>query len=135
MCTANDVSKLPPEFSRAERFDSVAFIDLPSREEKDLIWGLYLDQFQLEPEQERPTDTDFTGAEIKACCRLAALLDVPLIEAAKNVVPVAVTSAEAVSRLRTWASGRCMDATNGGIYQHQKEPRCRRKVVANPELN
>ena len=34
VCTSNDVSQLPPEFTRAERFDGVFFIDLPSKEEK-----------------------------------------------------------------------------------------------------
>ena len=36
----------------------------------------------------RPDDTNWTGAEIKSCCRLASLLDVPLVQAAQNVVPV-----------------------------------------------
>ncbi len=40
----------------------------------------------------RPDDTNWTGAEIKSCCRLASLLDVPLVQAAQNVVPVAVTA-------------------------------------------
>ena len=31
VATANDVTRLPPEFTRAERFDGVFFIDLPSR--------------------------------------------------------------------------------------------------------
>ena len=30
ICTANDVSRLPPEFSRAERFDGCFFLDLPT---------------------------------------------------------------------------------------------------------
>jgi SpoVK/Ycf46/Vps4 family AAA+-type ATPase len=30
VCTANDISKLPPEFSRCERFDAVFFLDLPT---------------------------------------------------------------------------------------------------------
>ena len=30
--------------------------------------------------------------------------------------PVAVTAAESIEKLRTWASGRCLDATRGGIY-------------------
>src|SRR5262249_12397849 len=29
VCTANDISRLPPEFSRAERFDATFFLDLP----------------------------------------------------------------------------------------------------------
>ena len=40
----------------------------------------------------------------------------PLLEAAENVVPVAVTAAESVERLRAWASGRCLDASRPGIY-------------------
>ena len=58
-----------------------------------------------------------TGAEIRACCRLSALLDVPLLQAAQNVVPVAVTAAESVDRLRNWASGRCLSASVPGLYQ------------------
>ena len=34
VCTANDVSKLPPEFSLAERFDGIFFLDLPGRRRK-----------------------------------------------------------------------------------------------------
>jgi len=43
-------------------------------------------------------------------------LDVPLVEAAQNVVPVAHTAYESVERLRTWASGRCLSADQPGIY-------------------
>ena len=117
VCTANDVSKLPPEFSRAERFDGVFFVDLPSVDERRAIWRLYIEQFGLDPNQPKPVDADFTGAEIRSCCRLAALLGVSLVEAATNVVPVARTSAESVERLRTWASGRCLSANEPGIYQ------------------
>ena len=114
--TCNDISKLPPEFSRAERFDAMYFIDLPASSEKDLIWQMYKQQFGVPPDQVRPTDTDWTGAEIKSCCRLAALLDVTLTQAAHHVVPVAVTAAEQVEKLRTWASGRCLSASEPGIY-------------------
>jgi SpoVK/Ycf46/Vps4 family AAA+-type ATPase len=115
--TCNDISKLPPEFSRAERFDGIFFLDLPSVQQKRAIWKLYLDLFQLDSQQPKPVDAQWTGAEIRACCRLAALLDVSLLEAAQNVVPVATTAAESVSRLRNWASGRCLNAdAPGGIY-------------------
>jgi SpoVK/Ycf46/Vps4 family AAA+-type ATPase len=116
VCTANDVSRLPPEFARAERFDGIFMLDLPGQTERDTIWNLYLRQYELDQTQKRPADTDWTGAEIKSCCRLAALLDLPLVQAAQNVVPVAVTAAEAVTKLRTWASGRCLSADRPGIY-------------------
>ncbi|MCD0458626.1 AAA family ATPase [Roseiconus lacunae] len=131
VCTANDVSKLPPEFSRAERFDGVFFVDLPGQEQKNAIWSLYLNLFDLDKDQKRPDDQQWSGAEIRSCCRLAALLDMPISQAALNVVPVAVTSAESVERLRQWASGRCLDADNTGIYLHQPKSRSRRSVSRN----
>jgi len=118
IATCNDISKLPPEFSRSERFDAIYFLDLPQSAEKQAIWQLYRDYFELAADQKLPDDTSWTGAEIRACCRLAALLDVPLSEAARHIVPVAVTAAESVERLRCWASGRCLDASQPGIYRH-----------------
>ncbi|MCG8586254.1 MAG: AAA family ATPase, partial [Pirellulales bacterium] len=38
VCTCNDISKLPPEFSRAERFDGIFFLDLPSDKQRQKIW-------------------------------------------------------------------------------------------------
>jgi hypothetical protein len=120
--SCNDISKLPPEFSRAERFDGIFFLDLPGQREKQAIWEMYLRKFGLDAKQPKPVDQDWTGAEIKACCRLSALLDVPLLEAGKNIVPVAVTAAESVDRLRTWASGRCLSADKSGIYVREDVP-------------
>jgi hypothetical protein len=117
-CTANDISKLPPEFTRAERFDSIWFIDLPDREQKDSIWSLHLSKFAIDADQPQPMDENWTGAEIHSCCRLAKLLGLSLLEAARYVVPVARTSSESLARLRRWASGRCLSADQGGIYQH-----------------
>ena len=48
----------------------------------------------------RPDDANWTGAEIKSCCRLASLLDVPLVQAAQNVVPVAETAGDKIEALR-----------------------------------
>src|SRR5580704_4087001 len=133
--TLNDVSKLPPEFSRAERFDGVFFVDLPGQREKQTIWQMYLEKFGLNTKQQRPVDTDWTGAEIRACCRLSALLDTPLLEAGKNIVPVAVTSAESVERLRNWASGRCLSADNPGVYRRDAKAESRRRVSRNTSNN
>src|SRR5439155_17695123 len=80
--TCNDISKLPPEFSRAERWDGVFFLDLPGVAERDAIWKMYRSQFGIAEAQSRPNDTSWTGAEIKPCCRLAALLDITLTQAA-----------------------------------------------------
>ncbi len=116
VCTANDISRLPPEFARSERFDATFFLDLPGPEAKRALWAMYREKYQLDPASRAPEDRDWTAAEVKACCRLAALLDVPLDEASRNIVPVAVTAGEAVERLRSWASGRCLSADRPGLY-------------------
>ena len=128
--TSNDISKLPPEFTRAERLDGVFFLDLPHVGEREAIWKLYRSQYGIPESQAKPDDSSWTGAEIRSCCRLAALLDVPLTQAARNIVPVAVTAAELVDRLRNWAGGRCLCATNPGVYSMKgtPQPKASRRV-------
>jgi SpoVK/Ycf46/Vps4 family AAA+-type ATPase len=136
IATCNDITKLPPEFSRAERFDGY-FFDLPDEAERRAIWTLYLAHFGLDTSQRLPSDTGWTGAEIRACCRLAALLDLPLVAAAENIVPVSRTAAENVERLRAWASGRCLDASRAGVYRGPSaEPaKATRRVRRDPSNN
>ena len=71
VATANDVSKLPPEFLRKGRFDELFFVDLPDALERAQIWDIV-----IERHGRKPTDFDtvvlaraceqFTGAEIEA---------------------------------------------------------------------
>jgi hypothetical protein len=136
VATCNDISKLPPELTRAERFDGIVFLDMPGREQKELIWQQYIELFELDPDQPLPKDDQFTGAEIRSCCRLAALMDVPLSQAVINIVPVAVSACESVDALRTWASGRCLDSEEGGIYKFKsRKAKSRRRVKTDPSLN
>ncbi len=120
VATCNDASKLPPEFARAERFDGVFFVDLPGEKQREDIWGIYTQHYGLDAKQARPDDTNWTGAEIKSCCRLASLLDVPLLQASQNVVPVAVTAGDKIEQLRQWASGRCLSADRAGVYSRSE---------------
>jgi hypothetical protein len=119
--TSNDISKLPPEFARAERFDGTFFIDLPAHNQREAIWAIYIQHYRLDPKQAKPDDTGWTGAEIKSCCRLASLLDVPLVQASLNVVPVSVTARDKVEDLRAWASGRVLSADQPGIYSRPEQ--------------
>ena len=58
-------------------------------------------------------------------------------QAASHVVPVAVTAAEQVERLRAWASGRCLSASSPGIYRRDGEPppKAGRRVQRGPGNN
>jgi SpoVK/Ycf46/Vps4 family AAA+-type ATPase len=135
--TANDVSRLPLEFTRAGRLNAVFFVDLPGPEERGRIWRIHLERYGLDPSQRRPEDRDWSGAEIESCCETADLLDIGLIEAAQFIVPVAVTAGESVERLRSWAAGRCLSADRPGLYTRATEAAIKpgRNVRRDPSSN
>jgi hypothetical protein len=133
VATSNDVSRLPPEFARAERFDALFFLDLPGRQQKDDVWNMYGVAFGVDVTK-KPDDDRWTPAEIRACCRLASLLDVAVTDAAKHIVPVASTGAESVAKLRQWASGRCLDAETGELFRAQSTAQ-RRRMPPDPSNN
>jgi SpoVK/Ycf46/Vps4 family AAA+-type ATPase len=136
--TCNDASKLPPEFARAVRFDGTFFIDLPVQDQREATWEIYIRHYELNPKQAKPDDTGWTGAEIKSCCRLASLLDVPLVQASLNVVPFSVTAREKVDDLRAWASGRVLSAEQPEIYSRPEQEAANaraRRVTREPGRN
>lgn len=73
MAAANQINHISPEMLRADRFDKIMFVGLPSFEERIGIFSIHLGKdagrFNLENLADM-TDT-FTGAEIKAVIREA----------------------------------------------------------------
>ncbi len=116
VATCNSIGTLPPELRR--RFtNGTFFFDLPTAEERDSIWRIYLKKFGLDG-RKRPKDEGWTGAEIRNCCELAWNLNVSLEDAAKYVVPVAKSAAEQIQRLREQATGRFISASIPGMYTY-----------------
>jgi hypothetical protein len=124
VATANDISQLPPELLRKGRWDECWFVDLPDGRERAAIWDIVIGKFGREK-----TDYDtvvlaraselHTGAEIEAAYvealhrafaedREPGELD--LGEVLTESVPLAVTMAESIERLRHWARGRARSA-------------------------
>jgi ATP-dependent 26S proteasome regulatory subunit len=123
--TCNDIRRLMAAsqgaFSRAERFDGVFFVDLPSREQKDQIWDIWVANYRKHgltdaQSEDRPDDAEWTGAEISACCRQATLHGLSLVDAAALVVPVAKTASEQIDALKEWAHHRCLSADYRGTF-------------------
>jgi len=117
IATCNSIGNLPPELRR--RFTlGTFFFDLPSVEERESIWKIYLKKYSLTGK--RPDDNGWTGAEIKQCCDVADRLGISLIEASKFVVPVSRSAAEVIENLRRSAAGRFVSASYAGEYQYDK---------------
>lgn len=121
VATANKISNIPPEYLRAERWDGLFYIDLPTRVEKDAIWKIWLKRFNLDTGSEinMPNDSDWTGAEIRSCCRISSMMDCSIFDAAAYVVPVAKSMSEAITSMREWAKGRCLSANS--VFPSQKD--------------
>jgi len=70
MCAANQLDNLRPEMLRAERFDKIMFVGLPSFEERISIVKIYIDDIDSDHnfnyEQIAEATAFFTGAEIKS---------------------------------------------------------------------
>lgn len=143
VATSNNVSVLPPELRR--RFsDPTWFFDVPMDEERIRIWRLYLEKFDLklngktpaeigddtelllelrnEGPLNTPFDTNWVGADIVSCCRLAWEFDAPVHEAAGDVVSVYTQAEEQINSLRKEAAGRYRSASFPGMYQYMKLP-------------
>lgn len=117
VATCNRIASLPPELKR--RFTLGTFyVDLPSAEEREFIWPIWLKKYNL-PKQQLPECNGWTGAEIRACCDVAYRAGLTLIEASAFVVPVCKSSADQILALRTMASGRFISANKPGLYNHE----------------
>ena len=130
IATCNSVSSLPPELRR--RFTlGTFFFDLPTTEERDAIWRIYLKKYAVTGDL--PDDEGWTGAEIKECCRKAGRLSISLRESANYIVPVSRSAGEQIKSLRMQASGKFISASFPGVYQFQDEPTpggTRRRMIA-----
>jgi SpoVK/Ycf46/Vps4 family AAA+-type ATPase len=133
IATANSVENLPAEFLRKGRFDEIFFVDLPTTPEREDIWRLHVGKRVRHDKAARGFDlTDglvaelaevsegYSGAEIEQAV-IAGLFDAfadkrplapaDLLRAIRNMVPLSVTQAEQIARVRQWASIRAVAAT------------------------
>lgn len=115
LATCNSIGALPPELRR--RFTlGTYFFDLPTSAERAQIWRIWIRKLDLDASQDIPSDDGWTGAEIRQCCDIADRLQISLIEAARYVVPVAVSAADKIAELRRQSSGRYLSANTPGLY-------------------
>ena len=118
LATCNKIAALPPELRR--RFgEGTFFVDLPSAEEREAIWRIYLKKYQVK-DGKRPDDEGWTGAEIFRCVYQAWNLNVPLAESAKFIVPISRSAADQIEQLRQQASNRYISASHSGVYRYDK---------------
>lgn len=133
VATANNIDSLPPEFLRKGRFDEIFFVDLPTVTEREVIWKLQLQARATAANGLQSVVEDsaaitrlvglsenHSGAEIEQTV-ISALYEAfsedekvtleSLERAVEATIPLAVTQAEEVLRIRNWAAERAVRAT------------------------
>ena len=142
--TANDVSQLPPEFTRAGRIDATWYFGLPTSEERESILSIHfakkgrsLDKATMDSVVEA-TD-GFTGAELKqvvedtmrkayARYRIDGNREIivdDVIGAANEVIPVSQSSREKILALDNYCSKRARPTSRRSVAVAQQEQETR----------
>lgn len=133
IATANNIEALPPELLRKGRFDEIFFVDLPTRRERASIFHLHMTKrirdasvrgnLQISEEacaKLAEATEGFIGAEIEqvvisalfeAFAESRALAWSDFARAIKTTVPLSVTQAERIGRIRAWANQRAVAAS------------------------
>lgn len=121
LATCNRLDVIPPELMRRFKL-GIWYFDLPSVEERDALWPIYLKKYGHPLDSERPNDTDWTGSEIRNACEIAYLLSITPKEAGElYVVPITKSDQQSVQDLRKQAQNRFFSASRGGTYNPQME--------------
>jgi len=133
IATANNIHSLPAELLRKGRFDEIFFVDLPTRNERNDIFRLHIMKRLKSPravgdfrltEEALDLLADLTegyaGAEIEQIV-ISALFEAfseergvrldDFEKAIATTVPLSVTQAEQIQRVRSWANVRAVAAT------------------------
>jgi hypothetical protein len=120
LSAANNIANLPDEVTRSGRVDALFFVGFPSSEAKNHAWEMYMERHNL-PNQSLPKDDYWTPADISACCRLAEMQRVNLVEASKWITPSYEKNKEQMDNLLKWAeSAGCICAETGQRFKHDK---------------
>jgi ATP-dependent 26S proteasome regulatory subunit len=124
--TCNNITVLPPELIRKGRFDELFFVDLPSAAERRQVFSIQLKKHKRNPagydlDRVATAAEGFSGAEIESSVQTALyaafareqeLSTEDLLTALSSTVPLSITRAEEVEKLRAWARDRAVWASS-----------------------
>lgn len=125
VATANNISKLPPEFLRKGRFDETFFVDLPKGKEREEIFKVHISKRNQDTERFDLNDLvkkslNYSGAEIEEAV-ISGLYDAfvdneralstrDILTSLQEIKPVATSREAEIARLRSWAANHARPA-------------------------
>ena len=134
IATCNDYSKIPPEYTRMGRWDSIWFVDNPGPREQLDILDIYLKQFmgktigtmmaESDGRVKMPDLAGYSGAEIRQVAIEAAYNGGDLEKAAQFVISISRSQKAQMDALREWAKARTIPASQ----PQAEETKAKRRV-------
>ncbi len=119
LATCNSIDALSPELRRRFRLGTFVF-PLPTAEEREAIWNIYVDRYSLDKVPSRLLKEPWTGAEIRQCADIAWRLKISLEDAAQYIVPVAISAKASIDDLYTKADGAFLSASYAGPFRKDR---------------
>lgn len=125
VATANDISKLPPEFLRKGRVDEIFFVDLPSNKEREEILKIQLNKVKrdftnFDIDKLVNASEGFSGAEIEEGIKdslFSAFYDNEkdittdyILNSFKKTYPISKTMEDKIKCMREWAKQKAIFA-------------------------
>lgn len=151
--TSNDISGLPPELTRKGRIDEIWFVDLPSLADREAIVRIHLAKRTRTLDDSTISEIagklkGFTGSEIEETIKEAILTAwarqcehgdgtltvADVLNAATDIVPMAVTYADKLNGIRAWAKGRARRASDADPDVTTKVPEAPKKPETAPPI-
>jgi hypothetical protein len=128
VATCNSVVSLPPEFKRRFKY-GLWFCDLPGKQERDDIWGIYSKKLGIPLDSPRPNDEGWTGAEIELCNENANEFGISLMDASKYMTITSQAMGDQVEKMRMVADGKFLDAQHTGIYHYRPAVQVKKTIL------
>lgn len=129
--TSNDVKQLPPELTRTGRLDAIWYFSNPNKEEREEILNIHLNKVHQKLSSNTVKEVakslnNFTGAEIEQLVKLSLkkayvrkvknklkdciITKDDLLLSSESIVPIVLSSREAINELEDWVKGRALYA-------------------------
>lgn len=153
--TSNDISQLPPEFTRKGRLDEIWYFGLPTQKEREHIFKIHLDKLKKEYdpsiiEEAAKVTENYSGAEIESAVKSSiwkafkryridgqdCITNKDLLDSIEEIVPMFLSSKEKIVSLEQWAKGRARYASKNEDVEKTKKKAARLfKDIANISID
>lgn len=136
--TANNILSLPPELTRKGRLDEIVFVDIPTTDERRVIWRIHLERRQqhfndadldkLAEESEGHSGAEIESMVVEALYKLSEdpgdgklPLDL-LLKVVHMTVPLSQARSNEIQAMRQWAAANAFLASEKTTVTDQAIP-------------